>query len=71
MIKDNNNIFNLTPKRKAQDLIMDALATCQGYWTENQSEGMSEKEINKTNEQLKKLSDRLAKKMGYDFSWIG
>lgn len=68
MIKDNAG-ERQTPKQKAQDLIMDALATCQGYWVESQSENMTKKEIMLTNMQLKKLSDRVAKKMGYDESW--
>ena len=60
-----------TPKNKARDLILCALADCRGYWTERsyETDGMSEKEIERVNVQLKKEADRIAKRFGYEFSW--
>jgi len=63
----------ITPKQKAQDLIMDQIAICRGYWCDDEYkiEGMTKKEIEKVDIQLKKLADRIAKKMGYEESWKG
>jgi hypothetical protein len=64
-----------TPKRLAQWLIMDHLSLVQGYWREQYSgiitNDMTEREKLLVEEQLKKVSDRIARSFGYDESWSG
>lgn len=64
----------VTPKRLAQELIMDAVAVARGYWGENSSvtfEDMTERERTLVDEQLEKLGDRVARMMGFEDSWVG
>jgi|TARA_Y100000310_G_scaffold340923_2_gene438363 hypothetical protein len=67
-----SNDTKTTPKKKAQDVILEKLALCMGYWEENSelTEGMTEREIELVNEQMKKECDRIAKKFGYNESWV-
>jgi len=61
-----------TPKKKAQDLILNKIAELRGYWTEDsdKTDGMTEREIMQVNEQLRKECDRIAKRFGYEESWV-
>ena len=57
----------ITAKTKAQDIIADKLSDIIEFWTEGTGgiEGMNEKEIKKVDIQLRKITNRLLKKIGY------
>ena len=70
----NENGQKMTPKKVAQDMIMDGLAISRGYWGEKhetQYEKMTERERDQVDEQLKKQGDRVARMFGFDESWSG
>lgn len=65
MITDNFN-EKVSPKVKAQEVIWNALRVASGgYWIESER-GMTTKEVEKIQEQVFKIADRIAKKLGYD-----
>lgn len=72
MIKDGNK--KVTPKIKAQDLLMDAISVKLGYWTHENlnglTDGMTEREIKLVQEQMQKQADRIAKMFGFDKAWV-
>ena len=67
----NSQDKKITPKELARELILNALSTARGYWTERDYivEGMTDREIKLVNIQLQKEADRIAKKYGYESSW--
>lgn len=61
-----------TPKKFAQDVIMDQVSVARGYWEEKQAhdvERMTNRERRVVADQLKKQADRIARMFGYDQSW--
>jgi hypothetical protein len=59
-----------TPKRYAQDLIMEALADKRGYWMEQAPKQLTSREIRLICEQMEKECNRIAKRYGFKESWI-
>lgn len=56
-----------TPKLFAEKLIMDKLSDVSGYWQEySGSDDMTDKEIELVEDQLKKITKRIAKVIHYD-----
>ena len=57
-----------TPKLKAAEILLDAVATSVGYWAETwrRNEGMTTREEELVHEQMRKLGDRLARLLGYE-----
>jgi hypothetical protein len=70
MIKDDKN-EKTTPKKKAQDILMDKVSVALGYWTEGDydSEVMTVKERVEVQRQMKIQADRIAKMFGFDEAW--
>ena len=61
----------VTPKRFAQDILMDKISLALGYWLEDGTftDGLTTREKNLVSEQLKKQADRVAKMFGYKEAW--
>lgn len=70
MIKDVHG-KKLTPKRMAQDILLDKISEALGYWQEqgHLTKGMTEREIELVKEQMKKQADRIARMFGYEEAW--
>ena len=71
MIK-NSKEERVTPRIKAQDMIMDALADLQGYWFEKYEEdyqAMTKREQFLVMKQLAKICDRIARRFNFKKSW--
>lgn len=65
MIKDYDG-NKTTPKRKAEELLRDALVLKLEYWfEENEVKDMTEKEYKSVQEQMNKILPRLLKKLNY------
>lgn len=61
-----------TPKRLAQELLMDGVAVTRGYWGEkigDRYDRMTKRERDAVTGQLEKQGDRIAHMFGYDGSW--
>jgi hypothetical protein len=62
-----------TPKQRAQEQIYDSLnILSEGYWVEGLDRGgfdpdpMTDREINQVTDQIAKISNRIAKMLGFD-----
>lgn len=71
MIKNDNN-QKTTPKKKAQDILMDKVSIALGYWCEGEygQEEMTTKEKIEIQRQMKIQADRIAKMFGFNEAWI-
>ena len=61
-----------TAKQLAEELLADGISKTRGYWYENSSvdaDDMTEKEKERVREQLQKIGDRLARRLGFEESW--
>ena len=61
----------LTPKQKANEILADGISVALSYWLEDESivNEMTQREIELVASQLKKQSDRLVRKLGYEQAW--
>ena len=61
-----------TPKRKAEEIIMDGLSKTIGYWTEDLvlTEGLTEMEKERVRVQIDKVAQRVARLCHYEAPWI-
>ena len=61
----------ITPKLKAQDILMSSMASAMYSLTESyHNDKMTERDISKVREQIQKQGDRVAKMFGYDKAWF-
>lgn len=65
MIRDYSG-NSISPKRKAQQLLADALAAIPATWRDNESQSYTDREAGLIDDQLKKLCDRIARVLGYE-----
>ena len=71
MLKDNDG-KKTTPKKKAQDILMDNISLALGYWQEKMGfniEDMTDREKELVSDQMEKIADRIAKICGYEEAW--
>lgn len=70
MIK-NDEGQRMTPKQKANQILMDGVSVTLGYWIEKThvTEGMTGREREEIQHQMKKQADRVAKLLGYEEAW--